>query len=216
MSYLTGEKYRSQGYEKANLKDYLSVASMSHHSIETLHDLHDKLMVARRGDSIEESLARILSSWSFGLGIMPNWLGLKEVDFEDMMQHHFPGFDHAQITKPDRKLDLSRGVEIDDLRKLLIENRSGLSNSEFWMVEILVAGCMGSNHLWEDLGLWSRSDLSRLMRENFMPLAIRNSRDMKWKKFLYKQLCESEGIYICRAPSCEVCVDYNICFGHDE
>ncbi len=26
------------------------------------------------------------------------------------------------------------------------------------------------------------------------PLAARNVKDMKWKKFLYKQLCEAEGI----------------------
>ncbi|MFM8444786.1 MAG: nitrogen fixation protein NifQ, partial [Methylococcus sp.] len=33
-----------------------------------------------------------------------------------------------------------------------------------------------------------------------------------WKKFLYKQLCEAEGIYVCRAPSCGECVDYADCF----
>jgi nitrogen fixation protein NifQ len=36
---------------------------------------------------------------------------------------------------------------------------------------------------------------------------------MKWKKFLYRQLCLEEGIYVCRAPSCEVCKDYDLCFG---
>ena len=50
------------------------------------------------------------------------------------------------------------------------------------------------------------------MHDNFRTLAERNTQDMKWKKFLYKQLCISEGIYICRAPSCEVCVDYAACF----
>jgi nitrogen fixation protein NifQ len=54
------------------------------------------------------------------------------------------------------------------------------------------------------------------MMDNFEPLALRNDKDMKWKKFLYKQLCEAEGIYVCRAPSCEVCVDYDNCFGNEE
>jgi NifQ. len=40
--------------------------------------------------------------------------------------------------------------------------------------------------------------------------------DMKWKKFIYKQLCEAEGLYVCRAPSCEVCKDYDQCFGKEE
>ncbi|MCK7499364.1 MAG: nitrogen fixation protein NifQ [Comamonadaceae bacterium] len=31
---------------------------------------------------------------------------------------------------------------------------------------------------------------------------------MKWKKFLYKQLCEREEILVCKAPSCAVCCDH--------
>jgi nitrogen fixation protein NifQ len=66
------------------------------------------------------------------------------------------------------------------------------------------------------LGLWARSDLSALIGFNFPELAARNVHDMKWKKFLYKQLCEAEGIYICRAPSCSVCVDYHKCYGPED
>jgi nitrogen fixation protein NifQ len=84
------------------------------------------------------------------------------------------------------------------------------------MAEIVSAGCMGDDHLWQDLGLWQRPDLSRLMLNNFKPLAERNDKDMKWKKFLYKQLCDAEGIYVCRAPSCEVCTDYDNCFGPED
>lgn len=84
------------------------------------------------------------------------------------------------------------------------------------MAEILVAGCLGDDHLWQDLGLWSRQELSGLIAHNFPAIAARNSRDMKWKKFLYKQLCEAEGIYVCRAPSCDVCIDYPKCFGSEE
>jgi len=71
---------------------------------------------------------------------------------------------------------------------------------------------MATAHLWHDLGLWSREDLTALMRRNFPPLAGRNLKDMKWKRFLYKQLCDAEGIVSCRAPSCEICTDYHVCF----
>ena len=54
------------------------------------------------------------------------------------------------------------------------------------------------------------------MLDNIAPLARRNGKDMKWKKFLYKQLCDTEGIYTCRAPSCEVCADYQNCFGPED
>jgi nitrogen fixation protein NifQ len=39
---------------------------------------------------------------------------------------------------------------------------------------------------------------------------------MKWKKFLYRQLCLEEGIYVCRAPSCDVCRDYDLCFARED
>lgn len=87
------------------------------------------------------------------------------------------------------------------------------SQQQRWMARILAAGCLGSDHLWQDLGLRQRAELSLLMAHNFPALAQRNHRDMKWKRFLYKQLCETEGIHTCRSPSCEVCVDYHACFG---
>ena len=34
---------------------------------------------------------------------------------------------------------------------------------------------------------------------NFPQLARRNTQDMRWKKFLYKQLCEQDGGYVCRS-----------------
>jgi nitrogen fixation protein NifQ len=71
---------------------------------------------------------------------------------------------------------------------------------------------MAADHLWQDLGLPTRSELTALMRRNFPALAARNVMDMKWKRFLYKQLCEAEGVYACRAPSCQMCTDYDACF----
>jgi nitrogen fixation protein NifQ len=183
---------------------------------ETVEEIYDWLMAGRRGDVAEDILARMLASWFLDYGVLPDNLGLSAEEFSNMLQHHFPGISPAGFSSPVRLSDPRRSEEMEDLYKLLMENRTGSSCSEVWMARILVAGCMGEDHLWQDLGLWSRQDLSRLMQENFAPLAERNSKDMKWKKFLYKQLCEAEGIYTCRAPSCEVCVDYRECFGPEE
>jgi nitrogen fixation protein NifQ len=184
--------------------------------VETREALYDRLMAARRGLPVEDTLARILSSWYLGDGAMPQWLGLGEEQYLTMMARHFPGIDGYTFMSARAHIDSERSDELKDLRKLLLDNRSGRSDSETWMVETVIAGCMGSNHLWQDLGLWQRADLSKLMLDNFSPLALRNNKDMKWKKFLYKQLCETEGIYVCRSPSCEVCADYNNCFGSEE
>lgn len=182
----------------------------------TVQEVYTRLMRARRGFPIEVTLARILSSWSLGLGAMPRYIGLEEKDFNLMMEYAFPYFDPEWLPNPDNNIDPLRADETQDLRKLLLRNRSGESDSEYWMVDILTAGCMGNDHLWQDLGLWCRNDLSKLMAEHFSPLADKNDKDMKWKKFLYKQLCQEEGIYTCRAPSCEVCLDYASCFGPEE
>ncbi len=179
-------------------------------------DVYARLMVARRGTPFEDALARMLASWSTGGGILPDWLGLDADRFCRLVGHHFPGIHLSELPNPGRKPDPDRCAEMADLRKLLLDNRSLRSELEIPLVDIMIAGCMGSDHLWQDLGLWERRDLSRLMSDNFAPLAARNSRDMKWKKFLYKQLCESEGVYTCRAPSCEVCADYLECFGPEE
>lgn len=184
--------------------------------METREAVYDRLMATRRGDPLEDTLARILVSWYLGLGAMPQWLGLGEEAFQSMMRRHFPSADPYALVTSGVRMDPERTAELADLRKLLLAQRSGRSDSELWMVEIVTAGCMGSDHLWQDLGLWRRADLSKLMLENFQPLAQRNDKDMKWKKFLYKQLCEAEGIYVCRSPSCEVCVDYSNCFGSEE
>lgn len=71
------------------------------------------------------------------------------------------------------------------------------------------------NHLWQDLGLRSRGDLSELMRRHFKPLALRNSQDMKWKKFLYRIICADASYTLCTAPSCAECDDFNVCFGEE-
>ena len=85
-----------------------------------------------------------------------------------------------------------------------------------WLVSMLARRCMSPNHLWQDLGLSSRGDLNRLMRERFPALAARNTQNMKWKKFFYRCLCEMEGFSLCAAPSCAECSDYTACFGDRE
>ena len=189
---------------------------MTTRALETPQEIYTRLMRACRGEPVEATLARILASWSLGMGGMPDYLGLSEAEFLRMMAYCFPNYNVDDLNQKGDPIDVQRLDETEDLRKLLINNRTGNSESELWMVDIVIAGCLGNDHLWQDLGLWQRADLSKLMMDNFSPLAHRNIKDMKWKKFLYKQLCETEGIYTCRAPSCEACADYTNCFGPEE
>ncbi len=109
-----------------------------------------------------------------------------------------------------------QAIEEPDLRALMIEHGTRGAARERWLAHILARRSLGANHLWQDLGLAGRSDLSGLMKRHFAPLAIRNNRDMKWKKFFYRELCEREGVPICKAPSCDVCTDFSLCFGAED
>jgi nitrogen fixation protein NifQ len=168
------------------------------------------------GEANDEVFACMIASLCTGGGALPDWLGLDPATFACLLSHHFPGFRLQAPPCPGRPLDAARNDERHELVELMLMDKAGDSPSEVWMAHVVAAGCMASDHLWQDLGLWRRADLTALMRRNFPALAARNVKDMKWKRFLYKQLCEAEGIYVCRAPSCEVCSDYHACFGPEE
>lgn len=106
--------------------------------------------------------------------------------------------------------------EWQEIKDLLLLDATVIDASVEWMAEIVAAACMGGDHLWRDLGLPNRAMLGDLLLNNFRDLALKNTKDMKWKKFFYKQLCEREGGYVCRAPSCEQCAAYQECFGPEE
>ncbi|MEK8053026.1 nitrogen fixation protein NifQ [Ideonella sp. DXS22W] len=110
----------------------------------------------------------------------------------------------------------TRDDEVDDVRALLLEHAeptAGTPEAIAAMAETVAVACLGDDHLWQDLQLPARAELTALMRHWFARLAAKNDRDMKWKKFLYKQLCEREEIFVCKSPSCAVCSDHAACFG---
>lgn len=161
-------------------------------------------------------LARILSSWILDEGILPARLGLSARNFQSLVARHFANNQIFANVKNKADFERERIPEWEDLVGLMLEFRANNDASEEWIAQIVAAACMGFDHLWQDLGLWSRGELSEILSLNFPELARRNNKDMKWKKFLYKQLCARDGTYVCRAPSCDVCADYNVCFGPEE
>lgn len=113
----------------------------------------------------------------------------------------------------------TRDDEVHDVRALLLDHAdpaAGTAAEIAAVAETVAVACLGDNHLWQDLQLASRAELSALMAHWFPALKARNSGDMKWKKFLYKQLCERAEIPICKAPSCAVCSDLPQCFGPED
>lgn len=164
---------------------------------------------ARYADDPNRSLlASMIAGQSTGTGRLPIHLGLGDGNYQDLLDDYFPFFEAAAQN------DQAEAIpEWSDLQKLLLDHRAGERDSELWIADIIATACAGRDHLWQDLGLINRDELSRLMWVNFPELARSNVGDMKWKKFLYRQFCSREGIYVCPAPSCGECKDYAKCFG---
>ena len=98
---------------------------------------------------------------------------------------------------------------------LLQRSRSTPGPLSSLLAAIVARRAMQPNHLWQDLGLTNRSELSALMLRHFAPLAVRNSQDMKWKKFFYRMICRDDSYRLCAAPSCSECCDFSECFGDE-
>ena len=167
-------------------------------------------------------ISTILQSQRKGLTCLPHNLGLT---LSNLNYLKFSGIDNKFLslltqTPSDEDtrqqlLDM-RQDEWQDVRDLLLENRANISDQEVLLAEIVSAACMGGGHLWRDLGMPNRAGLSDLLNTYFGDLAARNFNDMKWKKFFYKQLCDKQGAYVCRAPTCGECAAYDDCFGPEE
>ena len=105
----------------------------------------------------------------------------------------------------------------DEACLLDLLSQCATDGSEFQMrlAAMIARRAQSPNHLWQDLGLRNRGELSRLMARHFRPLAARNTGDMKWKKFLYRMICRDAGYSLCTAPSCSECCDFENCFGDE-
>ncbi len=176
------------------------------------------------GEMQVEYFFRLLQGQRSGRGVLPFYLGLEpEVWGRVVKQYSSTGNPPPGISieNADAQQDLRQELlelrrdEWRDIRDLLAHHQAGIHPLENAMADIVAAGCLGGDHLWRDLGCTDRSQLGELLHLFFPDLAKKNTKDMKWKKFFYKQLCEQEGGYVCRAPSCEVCAAYSDCFGEE-
>jgi nitrogen fixation protein NifQ len=105
--------------------------------------------------------------------------------------------------------------EIALVRDLLLRHRSTEGEDGRLLAAMVARRGMEPSHLWEDLGLRDRTELTRLLERHFAPLAADNTRNMRWKRYFYRMLCEAEGFTLCSTPVCSDCTDFDMCFGEE-
>ncbi|MDR3465049.1 MAG: nitrogen fixation protein NifQ [Xanthobacteraceae bacterium] len=146
-------------------------------------------------------------------GAMMNDAGLSEPEFALLLARWFPAAAAVIAARPARAADPDD--EMIMVRDLLLGQRSSPGETGGWLAAMIARRSMEPNHLWEDLGLRDRAELTRMLTRHFAPLAQRNTRNMRWKRFFYRMMCEDDGFVMCTTPVCTNCADFNLCFGEE-
>ncbi|MGY5809898.1 nitrogen fixation protein NifQ [Rhizobium sp. LEGMi198b] len=138
--------------------------------------------------------------------------GLSRAELRDILTRSFP----AKLIDaffPGEASDPELGTEEGLLRELLLSHARHNDPVSARFAKIIARRALRDDHLWQDLGLLEPAELGRLFAMHFPTLAAGNTNNMRWKKYLYRKLCEAEGFSLCAAPSCQECGDYETCFG---
>jgi nitrogen fixation protein NifQ len=158
--------------------------------------------------AIEESFAGEGASLSVGVG-------LDRATLARIADAMFPAV-AADLARLAGEEDPVRDAEETSVRDIVLMYASGDSWLEPPLAAMIARRCRQPNHLWQDLGLRERGELSILMQRHFGPLARKNASDMKWKKFLYRTICSAAEFTLCTAPVCSDCDDFDACFGAED
>lgn len=159
-------------------------------------------------------LASILAAGVMEGGCLFEKVGLSSDELAVLLKKKFPSVRIKEEELP-RDFEHCDNDEVTMVRDLLLAHRSTEGGTSRWLAAMIARRVMEPNHLWADLGLRNRGELSRLLDRHFRPLARRNVNNMRWKRFFYRTLCEDEGLILCTTPVCTECKDFNHCFGDE-
>jgi len=143
-----------------------------------------------------------------------NGMGLEPAELLALISEVFPGLSAPFERILSVEVSFTRQADEACLRELLGRHASG-GKLSLPLAAIVARRALRPHHLWQDLGLRNRRELSWLMERHFERLATKNAKDMKWKKYLYRAICRDEGFALCVAPSCAECRDFEGCFGDE-
>ncbi|WP_337997406.1 nitrogen fixation protein NifQ [Oleispirillum naphthae] len=172
-----------------------------------------------KGHSTDAPLASLIASLWTGAAALPPRLGLRAWSFRSLVRRSFPGWPKGRAIPMPRRAAACRlhepgiAAERAGLEALLRSGCAAPNPHSHALARVLAAGCLGYGHMWRDMGFSTRAELRAMLFAVAPRLARRNVHDMKWKKFLYRELCRSEAGYVCRSPSCDACPGYADCFG---
>ena len=183
------------------------------------------LMQSHRPDQVTEDdrhvFACAMAVATQEAGDIPSSLGLEHQDIKAIMQTFFPMVSLDQlmtIAFRDRPAAPDSNSEVLSLLQSHIPNEANATERRIaiWLTSILAARAAVPGHLWVAMGLSKRPQLSAAIRRHLPSLAAANHQNMRWKRYLYKQVCDLNGGLMCKTPNCGVCSDYALCFAEED
>lgn len=148
-------------------------------------------------------------------------LGLAEKRLDALIHAVFPRLDGQKLfADPGSKRSVPPAINPEVLTLLL--SHVPATGSEWQqqaaavLARIIAARAAHPGHLWTAMGLFERPQLSAAIGRHLPSLAAANNRNMRWKRYLFKQVCDRNGGVMCKVPNCGVCSDYSYCFAEDD
>jgi len=144
-------------------------------------------------------------------------LGLSDDELSDLLHLYFPAVELGTLpwgSFPAATAPLPLNT---DLLRLLFDylpsDTDGWTPApSLWLARIIAARAAYPGHLWIAMGLLARPELTAAIHRHLPALALANDKGMRWKRFLFKQLCDRTGGVLCSTPDCGECSDYALCF----
>lgn len=148
-------------------------------------------------------------------------LGLGDDDLSSILTDYFPGSTLEHLERrptSDEQLPPQRSKDVLSILLAHVPTEPGNRNlhNSVRLAHILAARAALPGHLWVAMGLFERAELSAAIGRHLPSLAAANRENMRWKRYLYKQVCDRNGGVMCKAPNCGVCSDYALCFAAEE
>ena len=165
---------------------------------------------------LQSVVTAVLASGAAGaLPRMPWQLGLRRRE-QRQVQAIFPEatalWTELSARSPDTAFDGDTSL-LMPLRDYLLTQREGSRPELTVLSNALACGCFGGHHLWQDLGVSDRSNVSQLLATAFPPLHASNVHNLRWKRHLFACLGEHLSRGELRPPKCAGCEDFTVCFG---
>lgn len=172
---------------------------------------------AGRSGLMVAAIAGVLRNAQDGELPLFSWtLGLPQAQLAALVEHCFPELGQLELMPEAQYAMIVKDApaEFRDLVALLLAHRSldaDLQHAD-WLAHAIAAASLGSRHLWQDIGLAGRDAVGRLLEQHFQPLYRRNTKDIKWKRFLFAELGVLQGRPGLQPPKCHHCDEFTVCF----